>query len=128
MPFDTRLCLWVTVSLERVYSSSMAPYTSGNGSPFRSFTTLFSLVEFLPFLFHEFVECVEIDVSKDWRAYTSYKVATLPIELATSIPRPQLRPGYGDGLLGAPLQRVPSRKRPAPRVAGDPRGTSRPPR
>src|SRR5215813_9701389 len=57
--------------------------------------------------------------------YTSYKVANLPIEFSTSIPRTQLRPGYGEGFLGAPLQRVPSRERPAPRGQGDPRGTSR---
>src|SRR5262245_34243353 len=59
------------------------------------------------------------------REYTSYKVANLPIEFSTSIPRTQLRPGYGEGFLGAPLQRVPSRERPAPRGQGDPRGTSR---
>src|SRR5262245_52207016 len=57
--------------------------------------------------------------------YTSYKVANLPIEFSTSIPRIQLRPGYGDGFLGAPLQSVPPRERPSPRVQGGPRGTSR---
>ena len=37
--------------------------------------------------------------------YTSYKVANMLVEFSTSIPRTQLRPGYGDGFLGAPLQR-----------------------
>jgi hypothetical protein len=36
--------------------------------------------------------------------YTSYKVANLPIEFSRSIPRAQLRPGYGDGFRGAPLE------------------------
>ena len=38
------------------------------------------------------------------RIYTSYKVANLPIEFSRSIPRAQLRPGYGDGFRGAPLE------------------------
>src|SRR5215813_11763904 len=68
--------------------------------------------------------------ARDWDAprrhgYTSYKVANLPIEFSTSIPRTQLRPGYGDGFLGAPLQSVPPRERPSPRVQGGHRGTSR---
>jgi len=62
---------------------------------------------------------------QDRGEYTSYKVANLPIEFSTSIPRTQLRPGYGDGFLGAPLQSVSSRERPAPQVQGDQRGTSR---
>src|SRR5262249_42107396 len=33
------------------------------------------------------------DTAGQWR-YTSYKVANLPIEFSTSIPRTQLRPGY----------------------------------
>src|SRR5262245_36466291 len=57
--------------------------------------------------------------------YTSYKVANLPIEFSRSIPRAQLRPGYGDGFRGAPLQSVPPRERPSPRVQGGHRGTSR---
>src|SRR5215471_19773359 len=57
--------------------------------------------------------------------YTSYKVANLPIEFSTSIPRTQLRPGYGDGFLGAPLQRVPPHESPSPRAQGGQRGTSR---
>ena len=65
-------------------------------------------------------------IGEHGRNYTSYKVANLPIEFSTSIPRTQLRPGYGDGFLGAPLQSVPSRERPAPRGQGDQRGTSRP--
>jgi hypothetical protein len=70
-------------------------------------------------------ESVQSEVRQPRRRYTSYKVANLPIEFSTSIPRTQLRPGYGEGFLGAPLQSVPSRERPAPRGQGDPRGTSR---
>ena len=58
-------------------------------------------------------------------AYTSYKVANLPIEFSTSIPRTQLRPGYGDGFLGAPLQSVPPRESASPQVQGGQRGASR---
>src|SRR5262252_2234682 len=38
------------------------------------------------------------------RAYTPYKVANPLLEFSTSIPRTQLRPSYGEGFLGAPLQ------------------------
>jgi hypothetical protein len=67
-------------------------------------------------------------IGEHGRTYTSYKVANLPIEFSTSIPRTQLRPGYGDGFLGAPLQSVPAHERPSPRMQGGPRGTSRTPR
>src|SRR5262244_499708 len=46
-------------------------------------------------------------IGEHGRKYTSYKVANWPIEFSTRIPRTQLRPGYGEGFLGAPLQRVP---------------------
>ena len=58
-------------------------------------------------------------------SHTSYKVANLLVEFSTSIPRTQLRPGYGDGFLGAPLQRVPPHEHPSPRAQGGQRGTSR---
>jgi hypothetical protein len=48
------------------------------------------------------------------------------VEYSTSIPRTQLRPGYGDGFLGAPLQSVPPRESPSPREQGGQRGTSSP--
>src|SRR5712691_4120684 len=56
--------------------------------------------------------------------YTSYKVANILVEFSTSIPRTQLRPGYGDGFLGAPLQtgQLPERLRSQQR--GGRRGTS----
>jgi hypothetical protein len=73
----------------------------------------------------EVKDIVQVQVCQEWTCYTSYKVANLPIEFSTSIPRTQLRPGYGEGFLGAPLQSVPSRERPAPQGQGDPRGTSR---
>jgi hypothetical protein len=67
------------------------------------------------------------DVPHQGCDYTAYKVATLPIEFSTSIPRTQLRPGYEDGFLGAPLQRVPPYEHPSPRAQGGERGTSRTP-
>jgi hypothetical protein len=57
-------------------------------------------------------------------SYTPYKVANLVLEFSTSIPRTQLRPGYGDGFLGAPLHGGPSREDPTPQAQGDRRGTS----
>ena len=48
--------------------------------------------------------------------YTPYKVANLVLEFSTSIPRTQLRPGYGDGFLGAPLHGGPSGEDPTPQV------------
>src|ERR1043165_3514891 len=75
--------------------------------------------------FHIRIQDMEVYVGRQGAHYTSYKVANLPIEFSTSIPRTQLRPGYGEGFLGAPLQRVLSRERPAPQGQGDPRGTSR---
>ena len=59
-------------------------------------------------------------------AYTSYRVAKkLPIEFSTSIPRSQLRPGYGEGFLGAPLEAIAPHEGPMPREQGDRRGPSR---
>ena len=58
--------------------------------------------------------------------YTSYKVANMLVEFSTSIPRTQLRPGYGDGFRGAPLHTVLPPAQPAPREQGGRRGTSRP--
>src|SRR5207237_6530431 len=57
-------------------------------------------------------------------SYTPYKVANLVPEFSTSIPRTQLRPGYGDGFLGAPLHVVSSNQSPIPQKQGDRRGTS----
>jgi hypothetical protein len=56
--------------------------------------------------------------------YTSYKVANILVEFATSMPRTQRRPGYGAGCLGAPLQtgQRPERRRSQQR--GGRRGTS----
>ena len=62
--------------------------------------------------------------STRWDSYTPYKVANLVLEFSTSIPRTQLRPGYGDGFLGAPLHGGPSREDPTPQAQGDRRGTS----
>jgi len=63
-------------------------------------------------------------ICEEWGTYTPYKVANLVLEYSTSIPRTQLRPGYGDGFLGAPLHVVPSRHGPTSQEQGDRRGTS----
>ena len=57
-------------------------------------------------------------------AYTSYKVANMLVEFSTSIPRTQLRPGYGDGFLGAPLQTGCLPESPTSQPRGGRRGTS----
>jgi hypothetical protein len=59
-----------------------------------------------------------------WGAYTSYKVAKRVIEFSTSIPRTALRPQYGAGFLGAPLQTVRPSDTPTLQEQGDRRGTS----
>ena len=46
------------------------------------------------------------------------------LEFSTSIPRTQLRPGYGDGFLGAPLQTGAPSREAQPQQQGDRRGTS----
>jgi hypothetical protein len=46
------------------------------------------------------------------------------VEFSTSIPRTQLRPSYGDGFLGAPLQLKQTLESPTPREEGDQRGSS----
>ena len=51
---------------------------------------------------------MQVDVGQQRARYTPYKVANLVLEFSTSIPRTQLRPGYGDGFLGAPLHVVPA--------------------
>jgi hypothetical protein len=56
--------------------------------------------------------------------YTSYNVANILLEFSTSIPRTPLRPSYGDGFLGAPLQLKQTLESPAPREEGDQRGSS----
>src|SRR5262245_34574824 len=56
--------------------------------------------------------------------YTSYKVANILVEFSTNIPRTQLRPGYGDGFLGAPLHTARPSAKPSPREQGGHRGTS----
>jgi hypothetical protein len=68
---------------------------------------------------------VQHEVGQEGRDYTSYKVANMLVEFSTSIPRTQLRPSYGDGFLGAPLQTRQALENPAPREQGGRRGTSR---
>src|SRR5262245_24452629 len=74
--------------------------------------------------FHILVHFVEVYVGQKWTYYTSYKVANMLVEFSTSIPRTQLRPGYGDGFLGAPLQMGPALEHPTPREQGEQRGSS----
>jgi hypothetical protein len=57
--------------------------------------------------------------------YTSYKVANLPIEFSSNIPRAHLRPGYGDGFRGAPLETEPPGQRSPGGEQGGRHGTSR---
>src|SRR5712691_6355898 len=69
-------------------------------------------------------QAVEGNICQEWGKYTSYKVANMLVEFSTSIPRTQLRPGYGDGFLGAPLHTVLPPDKPASREQGGRRGTS----
>ena len=57
-------------------------------------------------------------------SYTPNKVANMLIEFSTSIPRTQLRPSYGEGFLGAPLQAGTRRDHPTPLGQGDDGGSS----
>ena len=59
------------------------------------------------------------------RQYTSYNVAKNVVEFSTSIPRDQLRPGYGVGFMGAPLTMVKPDDIPTERERGGRHGTSR---
>src|SRR5262245_7857020 len=69
-------------------------------------------------------ESVQVDVRQQRRRYTSYKVANMLVEFSTGIPRTQLRPGYGDRFLGAPLQMRQALENPTPREQGEQRGSS----
>src|SRR5262245_27277263 len=64
------------------------------------------------------------DVRHGMSTYTSYKVANILVEFSTSIPRTQLRPSYGDGFLGAPLQTGQPPERRTSQQRGGRRGTS----
>ena len=57
--------------------------------------------------------------------YTPYKVANPLLEFSASIPRTQLRPSYGDGFLGAPLQVGTPCDHPMPAGQGDDGGPSK---
>jgi hypothetical protein len=57
--------------------------------------------------------------------YTSYKVAKRVVEFSTNIPRAQLRPGYGAGFLGVPLNGVEPDDIRGERERGGRHGTSR---
>ncbi len=67
---------------------------------------------------------VQKQIRQQGTNYTSYKVANFLVEFSTSIPRTQLRPSYGDGFLGAPLQSRQPLENLAPREQGDQRGSS----
>jgi hypothetical protein len=68
---------------------------------------------------------IQCHICQQWGHYTSYKVANLPIEFSSSIPRAHLCPGYGDGFLGAPLHTGLSGERSPGREQGGRHGTSR---
>jgi hypothetical protein len=73
----------------------------------------------------ELFETVQGYVRQQRRQYTSYKVANLPIEFSSNIPRAHLRPGYGDGFRGAPLETEPPGQRSPGGEQGGRHGTSR---
>ena len=52
------------VSLERVYSHAMISYEGSDVMPLLPFSSLFSLVKCSLFLFHKFIEFVEVDVGE----------------------------------------------------------------
>jgi hypothetical protein len=58
----------------------------------------------MPFLFCPFVKLIEIDVGEQWANSPSYNVAKSVIDFSITVPRERLRPNYGDGFQGAPLQ------------------------
>lgn len=68
---------------------------------------------------------MQIQVGQQGRDYTSYNVAKNIVEFSTSIPREQLRPGYGTGFLGAPLTRMKPGDVTSEREQGGHHGTSR---
>jgi hypothetical protein len=76
---------------------------------------------------HPLVEGVmHKQIRKQGADYTSYNVAKLMIEFSTNIPRERLRPGYGDGFYGAPLDTVEPSHIPSARdQGGHHRGKSR---
>ena len=49
------------------------------------------------------IHVIKDDVSEQGRNYASNNVANTVVEFSVSIPREELRPGYGHGFLGAPL-------------------------
>ena len=70
------------------------------------------------------IQTVERDMCQQRGPYTSYNVAKNVVEFSTSIPREQLRPGYGAGFLGAPLRMVKPDDIPTERERGGRHGTS----
>ena len=73
-----------------------------------------------------FGQSIKGDIRQQGAVYTSYNVAKNVVEFSTSIPREQLRPGYGAGFLGAPLNMVKPDDIPIERERGGRQGTSRP--
>ena len=71
------------------------------------------------------LQAVERQICKAGTDYTSNKVAQSLLEFSTSIPRTQLRPSYGEGFLGAPIQIGVRQKAPTPPAQGDARGSSK---
>jgi hypothetical protein len=71
------------------------------------------------------IERRQENIAQQGGDYTSYNVAKNVVEFSTSIPREQLRPGYGAGFLDAPLQMVKPDDIPTERERGGRHGTSR---
>ena len=71
-------------------------------------------------------DLMQEQVGQQWCRYTPNKVAKSLLEFSTSIARNQLRPSYGDGFLGAPIQIGLRQQTPTPPAQGDARGSSKP--
>jgi hypothetical protein len=72
-----------------------------------------------------FIHPMQGNQGQQRRNYTPNKVAQSLLEFSTSIPRNELRPSYGEGFLGAPIQIGMHRQAPTPAVQGDDRGSSK---
>ena len=79
----------------------------------------------VPSLFQLLVQTIPQQICQQGRHYTSYNVTKNVVEFSTSIPREQLRPGYGAGFLGAPLHMVEPDDVPRERERGGRHGMSR---
>src|SRR5262249_17653425 len=71
------MCLWILVSLEHFYLFSVENKIFCRVQPCGCLTSCFSLVKFLPFLFHECIEFMEVDIRKNGRDHSTLWRATV---------------------------------------------------